>query len=84
MFSYNNAYQESIATSPFMLTYGAHRRVPGLVAPNRYQADRGPGVHAFKRHIDRRLDFAKECICKGTGKAGDLLQPTQEGGRIPG
>ena len=29
-------------------------------------------------------DTHKFTYCKGTGKAGDLLQPTQEGGRIPG
>ena len=67
-FSYNNAYQESIATSPFMLTYGVHPRVPGLAAPDRNQADRFPGVHSFRRRIDRRLQLAKECIAKAQAR----------------
>ena len=67
-FSYNNAYQESIATSPFMLTYGVHPRVPGQVAPVENQADRFPGVHAFKRQVGKRLELAKECIAKAQAR----------------
>ena len=67
-FSYNNAYQESIATSPFMLTYGVHPRVPGLVAPGTNHANRFPGVHAFKCQIDRRLEMAKECVAKAQAR----------------
>ena len=52
-----------------MSTYGVHPRVPGLVAPDRNQADRFPGVHSFRRQIDKRLQLAKECIAQAQAQA---------------
>ena len=51
-----------------MLTYGVHPRVPGQVAPVENQADRFPGVHAFKRQVGKRLELAKECIAKAQAR----------------
>ena len=86
-FSYINACQELIATSPFMLNYGAHPRVPGLVTLDKNQADRFQGLHAFKRQIDRRLELANKCIAKAQARQEtyyNQVGPTQEGGATPG
>ena len=76
-FAINNAYQESVKATPFMLNYGQHPHTPASIGKGIDQpaaaASRSPLAHRFTDEMQQIIAQAKKNFVVRPAKAESLL-----------